>query len=117
MNATRKGNIEGTPTRTRVASAISAGTPTETRAAGVTPDGTPTDGVPDVAADKTVRSSLGGAARRGRRGSVGENCHGLQLAGGLAILADCIQKVCSLQGPRATSHEQGYREQTAAFHV
>ncbi|ETK73398.1 hypothetical protein L915_19667 [Phytophthora nicotianae] len=109
--------IEGTPTRTRVASAISAGTPTETRAAGVTPDGTPTDGVPDVAADKTVRPSLGGAARRGRRGSVGENCHGLQLARGLAILADCIQKVCSLQGPRATSHEQGYWEQTAAFHV
>ncbi|RAW20510.1 hypothetical protein PC110_g23048, partial [Phytophthora cactorum] len=31
------------------------------------------------------------AARRGRRASVGENYHGPQLDGGLAILADCIQ--------------------------
>ncbi|ETO81093.1 hypothetical protein F444_04534 [Phytophthora nicotianae P1976] len=27
------------------------------------------------------------------------NCRGLQLDGGLAIFADCIQKVCSLQTP------------------
>ncbi|ETK88696.1 hypothetical protein L915_07088 [Phytophthora nicotianae] len=44
-------------------------------------------------------------------------CHGLQLDGGLAILADCLQKVCSLQGQRATSYKQGQEEQTPAFHV
>ncbi|ETN10705.1 hypothetical protein PPTG_22684 [Phytophthora nicotianae INRA-310] len=39
------------------------------------------------------------------------------LDGGLAILADCLQKVCSLQGQRATSYKQGQEEQTSAFHV
>ncbi|ETN06054.1 hypothetical protein PPTG_23398 [Phytophthora nicotianae INRA-310] len=38
-------------------------------------------------------------------------------AGGLAILAECIQKVCSLQGQRATSNTQEQEEQTLAFHV
>ncbi|ETL92934.1 hypothetical protein L917_08835, partial [Phytophthora nicotianae] len=45
------------------------------------------------------------------------SCHGLQLEGGLAILAGCIQKVCSMQGHRATSNAQGQEEQTSAFHV
>ncbi|ETI30448.1 hypothetical protein F443_22430 [Phytophthora nicotianae P1569] len=94
-----------------------AGTPTKTRAASVTSDGTSTYGVPEADVGKTARPSPDGAARWGRRGSVGENCHGLQLDGGLAILADCIQKVCSLQGQRATSLELGPKEQTAAFHV
>ncbi|ETO58381.1 hypothetical protein F444_23243 [Phytophthora nicotianae P1976] len=93
------------------------GTPTETPAASVKSDGTPTGGVPEVAADRTVRPASDGSARRGRRESVGENCHGLQLDGGLAILADCIQKVCSLQGQRATSNKKGQEEQTSAFHV
>ncbi|ETO82735.1 hypothetical protein F444_03151 [Phytophthora nicotianae P1976] len=44
-------------------------------------------------------------------------CHGLQLEGGLAILADCIQKVCSIQGPRATSDKTEQEKQTSAFHV
>ncbi|ETM02478.1 hypothetical protein L917_01064, partial [Phytophthora nicotianae] len=68
------------------------GMPTEAQAASATSNGTPKGGVPEVSADKTVRPSSGGAARRGRRGLVGENCHGLQLDGGLAILVDCIQK-------------------------
>ncbi|ETO75171.1 hypothetical protein F444_09198 [Phytophthora nicotianae P1976] len=93
------------------------GTPTVTQAATVKSDGTPTGGVPDVAVDKTVRPSSGGAARRGRRGSVGENCHGQQLDGGLAILAGCILEVYSLQGQRATYYKQGQEEQTSAFHV
>ncbi|ETO75163.1 hypothetical protein F444_09216 [Phytophthora nicotianae P1976] len=93
------------------------GTPTETQAEGAKPDGTPKCGVPEVITDKTVRSAVEGTTRRGRRGSVGENCPGVQLDGGRAILADCIQKVCSLQGQRATSNKKGQEKQTSAFHV
>ncbi|ETP48314.1 hypothetical protein F442_05916, partial [Phytophthora nicotianae P10297] len=39
------------------------------------------------------------------------------LDGGLPIFVDCILKVCSLQGQRATSYKQGQEEQTSAFHV
>ncbi|ETO82748.1 hypothetical protein F444_03150 [Phytophthora nicotianae P1976] len=93
------------------------GTSTETQDGGTTPEGTPTGGVPEVVAGGTVRQAVEGTTRRGRRGSVGENCHGLQLEGGLAILADCIQKVCSIQGPRATSDKTEQEKQTSAFHV
>ncbi|ETO73784.1 hypothetical protein F444_10323 [Phytophthora nicotianae P1976] len=93
------------------------GTPTETQADDAKPNGAPTSGVPEVITDKTVRPALERTTRRGRRGSGGENCHGLQLDGGLAILADCIQKVCSLQGQRATSDKTGQEEQASAFHV
>ncbi|ETP46588.1 hypothetical protein F442_07186 [Phytophthora nicotianae P10297] len=93
------------------------GTPTETQAEGAKPDGTPKCGVPEVITDKTVRPAVEGTTRRGRRGSVGENCHGLQLDGGRAILADCIQNVCSLQGQRATSNKKGQEKQISAFHV
>ncbi|ETP28391.1 hypothetical protein F442_22315 [Phytophthora nicotianae P10297] len=87
------------------------------RLRGTLKKGTPPCGLPEVIADKTVRPAVEGTTRRGRRGSVGENCHGLQLDGGLAILADCIQKVCSLQGQQATSNKKGQEEQTSAFHV
>ncbi|ETO59658.1 hypothetical protein F444_22030 [Phytophthora nicotianae P1976] len=101
----------------RLRGAQRKGTPTETQAASVKSDRAPTSGVPEVAADRTVRPASGRTARRGHRGSVGENYHGLQLDGGLAILADCIHKVCSLQGQRATSYKLGQEEQTSAFHV
>ncbi|ETK81171.1 hypothetical protein L915_13315, partial [Phytophthora nicotianae] len=39
------------------------------------------------------------------------------LDGGFPFLVDCIQKVCSLQGQRATSYKLGQEEQTSAFHV
>ncbi|ETO58394.1 hypothetical protein F444_23228 [Phytophthora nicotianae P1976] len=93
------------------------GTPTKIQDGGAKPDGTPTCGVPEVIAGETVQPAVEGTTRRGRRGSVGENCHGLQLEGGLAILADCIQKVCSIQGQRATSDKTGQEEQTSVFHV
>ncbi|ETL86493.1 hypothetical protein L917_14074, partial [Phytophthora nicotianae] len=92
-------------------------TPRETRDEGAKPDGTPTGGVPEVITDNTVRPAVEGTTRRGRRGSVGENCHGLQLEGGLAILADYIQKVCSIQGQRATSDKTGQEEQTSGREI
>ncbi|ETM39655.1 hypothetical protein L914_14201 [Phytophthora nicotianae] len=93
------------------------GTPKEVQDGEAKPYGTPTGGVPEVVAGETVRPAVEGTTRRGRRGSVGEDCHGLQLEGGLAILADCIQKVCLIQGQRATSSKTGQEEQTSAFHV
>ncbi|ETO99989.1 hypothetical protein F441_22587, partial [Phytophthora nicotianae CJ01A1] len=39
------------------------------------------------------------------------------LDAGSSILADCIEKVCSPQAPRATSYKQGQDEQTPAFHI
>ncbi|KAG3030977.1 hypothetical protein PC121_g6041 [Phytophthora cactorum] len=56
--------------------------------------GVPTD--PQVSAAGPVRSASDGEARRGRRASIGENFHGPQLDGGLAILAEGIQNICSL---------------------
>ncbi|ETP54062.1 hypothetical protein F442_01113 [Phytophthora nicotianae P10297] len=95
------------------------GTPTEAQAASATSNGTPKGGVPEVSADKTVRPSSGGAARRGRRGLVGENCHGLQLDGGLAILVDCIQKVCNyrLNGLHPTSKGKRSRRRRSMSRV
>ncbi|ETM55724.1 hypothetical protein L914_01104 [Phytophthora nicotianae] len=95
------------------------GTPTEAQAASATSNRTPKGGVPEVSADKTVRPSSGGAARRGRRGLVGENCHGLQLDGGLAILVDCIQKVCNyrLNGLHPTSKGKRSRRRRSMSRV
>ncbi|ETN04183.1 hypothetical protein PPTG_14895 [Phytophthora nicotianae INRA-310] len=68
------------------------GTPKEVQDGDAKPYGTPTGGVPEVVAGET-------------------------LEGGLAIFADCIQKVCLKQGQRATSSKTGQEEQTSAFHV
>ncbi|KAG3114072.1 hypothetical protein PI124_g5352 [Phytophthora idaei] len=44
-------------------------------------------------------------------------CHGPQLDGGLAILAECVQKICSLPTQRTTSKQLGHPEQSSAFQV
>ncbi|ETP15557.1 hypothetical protein F441_09714 [Phytophthora nicotianae CJ01A1] len=79
------------------------GTPSEVKVVHQTSSGTPAGSVPATSTGSTVRAAFGRAARRGRRASVGEDCHGLQLDGGFTFLVDCIQKVCSLQSQRATS--------------
>ncbi|ETO59071.1 hypothetical protein F444_22551 [Phytophthora nicotianae P1976] len=107
----------GTPPEITIASPASMGTPSEVKVVHQTSSGTPAGSVPATSTDSTVRPALGRAARRGRRASVGEDCHGLQLDGGFTFLVDCIQKVCSLQSQRATSNTQGQEEKTSAFHV
>ncbi|KAG3241341.1 hypothetical protein PI124_g13780 [Phytophthora idaei] len=79
--------------------------------------GTHPERVPAATAEGTVRPAADDATRRGRRASVGENCHGPQLDGGLAILADCIQKVCSLQTLCTSSNQLGPPAKSSAFQV
>ncbi|KAG2961690.1 hypothetical protein PC119_g26037 [Phytophthora cactorum] len=79
--------------------------------------GTHPERVPAATAEGTVRPAADDAARRGRRASVRENCHGPQLDGGLAILADCIQKVCSLQTLCTTSNQLSHPAKSSAFQV
>ncbi|KAG3004027.1 hypothetical protein PC120_g18832 [Phytophthora cactorum] len=100
MHGTRE---DGTSAGAKIASPASVGTHAER--------------VPAAAAEGTVRPAADDAARRGRRASVGENWHGPQLDGGLAILADCIQKVCSLQTLCTTSNQLGHPAKSSAFQV
>ncbi|KAG3126682.1 hypothetical protein PI126_g22218 [Phytophthora idaei] len=72
---------------------------------------------PQVSAGDPVRSASDGEARRGRRASVGGNFHGTQLDGGLAILAECIQEICSLPTQCTTCKQLGHPEQSSAFQV
>ncbi|EEY54853.1 serine protease family S01A, putative [Phytophthora infestans T30-4] len=44
-------------------------------------------------------------------------CHGVQLDGGLTMLADCLQKVYSLQTLRTTSKQAGPAAKTVKFQV
>ncbi|KAG3030447.1 hypothetical protein PC121_g4900 [Phytophthora cactorum] len=43
--------------------------------------------------------------------------YGRKLDGGLAILAECIQKICSLPTQRTTFKQLGHPEQSSAFQV
>ncbi|KAG2999371.1 hypothetical protein PC120_g20922 [Phytophthora cactorum] len=47
----------------------------------------------------------------------GIRCHGPQRDGGLTILADCIQKVCSIQTLCTTSNQLGPPAKSSAFQV
>ncbi|KAG2790220.1 hypothetical protein PC129_g11581 [Phytophthora cactorum] len=93
------------------------GTSAEAKIASPASVGMHQDRVPAATAEGTVRPAADDAARRGRRASVGENCHGPQLDGGLEILADCIQKVCSLQTLCTTSNQLGHPAKSSAFQV
>ncbi|KAG1691725.1 hypothetical protein DVH05_026735 [Phytophthora capsici] len=57
--------------------------------------------------DSVVRPTPKENARRGRRATVGENCHGPQLDDGLALMVECIHKFCLLQSQRAPSEQLG----------
>ncbi|KAG3021194.1 hypothetical protein PC120_g8818 [Phytophthora cactorum] len=91
------------------------GTSAGIKIASPTSVGTHQERVPAATPKGTVRPAADDAARRGRRASVEENCHGPQLDDGLAILADCIKKVCSLQTLCTTSNQLGHPAKSSAF--
>ncbi|KAG2893324.1 hypothetical protein PC117_g23813 [Phytophthora cactorum] len=93
------------------------GTSAGIKIASPTSVGTHQERVPAATPKGTVRPAADDAARRGRRASVEENCHGPQLDDGLAILADCIKKVCSLQTLCTTSNQLGHPAKSSAFQV
>ncbi|KAI9998293.1 hypothetical protein PInf_002682 [Phytophthora infestans] len=79
--------------------------------------GTSRGSVPDQTVEDTVRQAPGGVAPRGHRALVGENCHGVQLDGGLTMLADYLQKVYSLQTLRTTSKQAVPATKIVTFQV
>lgn len=81
------------------------GTPSPVENASPEHTGTPQGGAPTEVADVTVEPVSGKEARRGHGVVVGENCHGTQLEGGLAILSDCVGRsaCCRSRRPRPSN--------------